>query len=787
MRHKKKAAVILAFLLILTGGYFLLAQRYEQKAWDAFSRAADRILGENAWKAGERSFSLLRKTLTVENFEAVWGDPSTLNPRLSLPAAAAAQKEDDGAAANGENNTEVNEKSETPKTEDGEKPAESKAFPRDSNKPQPTDGEESPAAEKPQPAAGAPDKDAAAAPDGDDQDDLEGDADGDSAGNPEGEPSPEIKAESVTEVALEALENGNAPDSALLGEDSAEAVPAEDMETAMADESALPPVGELSASLHIVKIEIKGPLSDGGLASLLELEDWKDQQARAVLDKLNLYITNVSLAENGVTTDIVVENIELLNFALTDSKGETATGLASYLKHAVLGSFSVKNITSFNKDVREPKVYQTFVVEQINLKNPTFGDGLRKASNICEILLSLSADAVELTNSWLSLTFNKEEILKLGLNNVLFKDIKSPGLVNSFNLTKLYYNEVFEDYQPQPEMKPVSNKVNFELGQFKADDLDLSLLLTRAKVIIDSLKTDYYSPSVNRVLTDLFRSADAFAPPLGLSRADVSGIKIEHVSVYLFSIGNISLIGPLKPNVLPEKANFKIEGVNLAFPEVKGENYISGVMLERFQQFAKIPAYNMNLEMYLECAPDSGDYQLTLSSLILDQLATVSGVLNLKGITPDILEDLGKISGAPFMEEIGDVLLSRMALNYVDNTLISKIYEFNSSELSIPLSEIKEIAIDIAGNFLFSIPNLESVTNIIDGVVVFVNNPMSLTFDITPTNPVPLKTKYESGNSVTFYNLLNMTLRFNQGGLYQLKFTDYTEGIEDIESVEPSE
>jgi hypothetical protein len=213
-----------------------------------------------------------------------------------------------------------------------------------------------------------------------------------------------------------------------------------------------------------------------------------------------------------------------------------------------------------------------------------------------------------------------------------------------------------------------------------------------------------------------------------------------------------------------------VDAVRLSFPETTQGDYLSVHILEQFLQFNKLPSYKLNFEVTLNGKPDTGDYEITLSSFMLDQLGTFSGILDLSGLTQNKIKELTNLSGKPFLERINTLILNRFVINYVDNSFVNKLFEFNSEEFGVPVSELKDQSIRIFEGWLDTYPFLDSKSNLVTGFTRFVQNPLSLTFDMTPKIPVTLKTKATYDDEDVFYNDLNMTLRFNQGGLSPIIF-----------------
>jgi hypothetical protein len=737
MRFKKNLIIALVILAFLTVGYFLSSHFLGKKAWNSFTLAMNTALGENTWKARDHSFSLFRQTLVIYDFDALWGDPSILNPKLSLKDA---RTKPEGVEAG-----------ETEESGEGTPPAEGDAPEGESS----DDGTESDSSEA----------DSSEAPAGDD-----------AQGAPEGEGDSDEAEESGEEAeVLVAQTSDPEGDEAIVAEELA--VPTLPS-TLGPDGTELMLGGELSCALHIVKIEIKGGLSEVDLGALLTLTDWKSPTAKKIFDKLGLNLITVNIADKVMTIDLVVESIAFGEFTLNKAEDEADTGIASFVKHASLESANLKNFKSFHRLISNPTLYQTTAIEKINIENPQLDEQLVHLTNIPEVFLNLSSSNIDVANFWVNLTFNREEIFKVGFGRVKFDNLATPGLTDKLQIAKLQYKE-FVEFRDEETQELVSFNIAASLEELQANKLDMFNLLNRAKLIVESLQTDYYTPSITRVLSDLFRTSDVFTLPVGLTDATFSGFKLVNTTEYIFSIDKINLNGPFVANVLPEKGTIIVDGVKLSFPENLEDGQISLHLFERFRQFAKIPEYTVNFELNLNCVPAEGNFQATLSSFVLEQLASFSGIIDLGGLTEEKIQYLTGLQTEPFMEKIGDLYFRRLAINYVDNSLVNKIFEFNHQELDVPISDLKDTINRSFENWLTTFENLESTSDIATGFSRFIQTPTSITFDLSPETPVSFNAKGFLADESVFYNSLNMTLRFNQGGLYPIKFK-----VSDAEAIE---
>jgi hypothetical protein len=180
----------------------------------------------------------------------------------------------------------------------------------------------------------------------------------------------------------------------------------------------------ITAVLHIVKIEVKSGASEAAVKELLAPGGLGASKGGELFESLRLTRVTASMAEMGMTIDAVAEGADFGKFSYWPPEGDSAGGLDSFLRHAALDSFELRNFKSFHRDRRTPGMYQTTALERAEVRAPDVHTDLRSPSNAPDLFLNLAAESVTLSNFWVNLTYNAEEIFKTGFGKIEAANLK---------------------------------------------------------------------------------------------------------------------------------------------------------------------------------------------------------------------------------------------------------------------------------------------------------------------------------------------------------------------------
>jgi hypothetical protein len=333
-----------------------------------------------------------------------------------------------------------------------------------------------------------------------------------------------------------------------------------------------------------------------------------------------------------------------------------------------------------------------------------------------------------------------------------------------------------------PEMRAVLNLDSFDLAA-----PDFSVPLARASATADRLATPDYSPSVSRIWLDFPRVTDIVSFPFGLNSGNMKGLSAAVEPGPSLRVAECVMTGPFSAQTLPS-GTLELRNVVYTPPE-SAENLRDGWLRTASLLLPKLgqDVLDVTVRLAYSSEPASGLYRVTLNELSAKGAGELSGSVAIEGIRPELMEPLSGIFLSDlhllsFGQDLENIALQRVQLNYSDRGLFPAYYSLLAEAASREPTEVRDVLIqNLSGQILETLGDqLADPEPLLSEIRLFMTAPSTFTASAAPDPPLSHKVKsaIPADDPGAIRNILNITFSANGSPPSPLRFKTETETAE---------
>jgi hypothetical protein len=390
------------------------------------------------------------------------------------------------------------------------------------------------------------------------------------------------------------------------------------------------------APLRADKIEVRDILPSKDMKELLSQDSWNGTGDLKIAEGAGIYSLASLKSVGDASFEFSLNYLGAEGLSLNAAEPTPLPGKAGFLKALKVKTYALEGLELDFKDP-QPEVAFTFLLaqsggESLNFKGPSLvGD-----QSLLDVFFSLGAGKLSWSGLNLKVTDKNNNLSELNVGESLVE--KMDGIAKfGASVTKdmaLTVRLDHEDFETLKLKLAAVNVLNYDGAEFIKESF------ARLNVDDFSSAAENYSEIYTEGLLSPTMLAEFFTYPYSFDSASFSGLETD-IDGFVIGTDKAEYIGPVKRHVVP---SYKISVENFYVKLVSAG--LKPKMKERVEGLAEFfgrPDLRLDAAFNSKYDPVTGVVRYDTPKLELLGLASISGAVELAGLTQSLVDELAQI------------------------------------------------------------------------------------------------------------------------------------------------